>query len=340
MHEVVKRLKTIIDKHDEKFDDLSFQMSRCTEISLHEESSRLINNTSTTSISSVAENDLNEIINDIAMKINEITRKTNDEICQLFYFLNYLNNYSVNTKEILDRLLKNKDNPGSSFLLGYFNYLGVETSKNEEKAFNLFVDAAEKDHLLAQYYVGKCYEFGIGTDKNEDLAFKYFEKFINEVYSTGQYPDIDTKKGLRLAVHWYERAVHNGSAIAMCNRGLLYLNENSVENDQKAFELFKKSDKRRYLGGSVMLGYCYYYGIGTDPDVQKAFKLYQESAKLGHDIAQYNLAFMYERGGKGVKKDVNQAIEWYEKLAKQGNQDAQNRLDKLNEKVNNSCKII
>ncbi|GBC06909.1 hypothetical protein RclHR1_07130008 [Rhizophagus clarus] len=326
IHEVVERLKIIIDKQDE----IIGEAPSCDKIPSHEE---------------INKEDLNEIINDIVIKIDEITGKTNEESRQLFYFLNYLNIYNINTKEILIWLLNNQNNPNSMFLLGYFNYLGVETRKNEEKAFHLFVNAANEGHLLAQYYVGKCYESGIGTEKNENLAFKYFENFIRKDYSTGrlkvgQNLDIDTKKGLKLAVHWYKRAMDNGSVIAMCNLGILYLIEYSINEHylEEAFKLFKNSAKG-YPGGMVMLGYCYYYGIGTEPDVQKAFNLYQELAELGNDIAQYNLAFMYIRG-KGVKRDVNQAIELYEKLAKQGNRDAQHQLEMLNEKENYSCKII
>jgi TPR repeat protein len=68
--------------------------------------------------------------------------------------------------------------------------------------------------------------------------------------------------------------------------------------------------------GTSNLGWCYYKGIGTDVDKQKAFELYQKAANLGNDTAQYNIANMYEYG-IGVKKDIDQAIYWYEKSAEQ-----------------------
>ncbi|CAB4379547.1 unnamed protein product [Rhizophagus irregularis] len=67
MHEVVKRLKTIIDKQSEN--DLPFQISKlniCAEKSLNGESSLQINNIPATTISSVTERDLFKImINDM-----------------------------------------------------------------------------------------------------------------------------------------------------------------------------------------------------------------------------------------------------------------------------------
>ena len=57
----------------------------------------------------------------------------------------------------------------SIFLLGYFYYNGIGMNKNFEEAFYLFVNASEKNHVLAQYYIGLCYESGNGTVKNEKL---------------------------------------------------------------------------------------------------------------------------------------------------------------------------
>ncbi|UZO03576.1 uncharacterized protein OCT59_023980 [Rhizophagus irregularis] len=343
MNEVVKRLKTIVYQRNENIDNITYQISNANSTSLNEES--LINHTLT---NSTVDEDLCEIVNDILMKICEITNEGKE---QPYLFLDYLNNFDINVEEIRKKILNNQNNPNFIFLLGYFSYLGIETIKNDEKAFRLFINASEQDHLLAQYYVGKCYEFGIGTVKDEKLAFKYLEKFINRDYSTGQLKIIqyydketDIKKDFRIAFHWYEEAARNGNVIAMRNLGLLYLNGNVIDKDyQKAFELFRKSADGEYLGEIIMLGYCYYYGIGTKVNFKNAFQLFKESANLGHKIAQCNLAFMYEIG-KGVKKNINQAIYWYEKSAEQGNLIAQFQLDKFEKikkkKENSSWKII
>ena len=74
--------------------------------------------------------------------------------------IDYFSNYITNSKEIYNWLSNNQDNLNSIFLLGYFNYQRIKTSKNNEKAFNLFINASEKDHILAQRYVGICYRNG------------------------------------------------------------------------------------------------------------------------------------------------------------------------------------
>ncbi|CAB4438305.1 unnamed protein product [Rhizophagus irregularis] len=90
--------------------------------------------------------------------------------------LDYLNNHNVNSKEIYNWSLNNQNNSESIFLLGYFNYLGIETIGDLEKAFNLFINASKQDHTLAQYFVGECYEFGNGITKNEKLALNIMKK--------------------------------------------------------------------------------------------------------------------------------------------------------------------
>ncbi|CAB4438303.1 unnamed protein product [Rhizophagus irregularis] len=83
--------------------------------------------------------------------------------------LDYLDNHIINSKEIYNRLLSNRNTLESIFFLGYFNYTEIETTKDKEKAYNLFINASEKNYILAQYYVGECYRFGSGITKNQKL---------------------------------------------------------------------------------------------------------------------------------------------------------------------------
>ncbi len=55
---------------------------------------------------------------------------------------------------------------------------------------------------------------------------------------------------------------------------------------------------------------------------QKAFELLKPLAEQGNAAAQYNLAFMYERG-KWVYQDYTTAAKWYRKAADQGHANAQ-----------------
>ncbi|EXX54164.1 uncharacterized protein OCT59_024256 [Rhizophagus irregularis] len=250
--------------------------------------------------------------------------------------IEYFNNYNINSQEIYSWLLDNQNSSNSIFILGYFNYYGIVTSENNEKAFNLFINASQRNHIIAHLFVGYCYSYGYGTIKNEKLAFEYYEKVANENFSSGQLEmgyfyekgigvDIDYQK----AFYWYEKAANNDNIIAIYNLSRFYENGIVVEkNFNKAFDLYNKSAEGGYSDGIIMLGYCYSNGIGTKIDKKKAFELYHSAANLGDVIAQYNLALMYEEGN-GITKDIGKAIYWYEKSAKQGDLDAQDKYKSL-----------
>jgi TPR repeat protein len=277
-------------------------------------------------------------INDLIFKLNN---KGIEKEFEKQKIIEYLNNNNINSQEIYNWLLYNQNGSNAIFLLGYFNYYGIITSENEKKAFNLLIDATEKNHILAQYFVAFCYKDGYGTIKNEKLAFKYFEKVANKNYAMGQLEigvcfkyGIGINEDSKKAFYWYEKAANNGNIIAMCNLGIRYENGDEVEEDyNKAFVLFKQSAEGGYLDGIVMLGYCYSNGVGTKIDKQKAFELYQHAANLGDDVAQNNLAVMYEKGD-GITKDISKAIYWYEESAKQGYGLAKSNLKILENQYN------
>ncbi|GET03250.1 kinase-like domain-containing protein [Rhizophagus clarus] len=248
----------------------------------------------------------------------------------------YLNDHNINTHEFYNWLVNNQISTSSIFLFGCFNYYGIITSENSEKVFNLFINASEKNHALAQYFVGECYEYGYGTIKNEKLAFEYYEKAANNTYAIAQLNigyryrnGVGVEEDFKKAFYWYDKAANNGNITAMYNLGNCYRDGIGTKKDHnKAFELYQQSAERGYSSGIMTLGYCYSYGIGTKIDKQKAFGLYQDAANLGEEFAQYNLALMYENG-EGVTKDMDKAIYWYNKSANQGYEDAKNNLERL-----------
>jgi hypothetical protein len=273
-------------------------------------------------------------INDLIFKLNNKGRELEDQ-----QVIKYFKDNNINLQKFYNWLLNNQNSPNSIFILGYFNFYGIATSENNGKAFNLFINASEKNHILSQDFVGQCYSYGYGTTKDEKLAFEYYEKVANKNLPSGQVgigylyeKGIGIEKDPKKAFYWNEKAANNGNILALYNLGLCYKNGIGVEKDyNKAFELFKQSAEGGYSGGIMSLGKCYNKGIGTKIDEQKAFESYQNAANLGHGIAQYDLALMYE-DGNGIIKDIIKAIYWYKKSAKQGNVKAKKKLILLQKK--------
>ncbi|POG77710.1 kinase-like domain-containing protein, partial [Rhizophagus irregularis DAOM 181602=DAOM 197198] len=238
--------------------------------SLHGEVSQIIQNfdkMNTREIvpTSLTKENFNRIVNDTVNYIFRIINEGRESTLTKNnkYILDYFDN-NINSQEIYYLLLTNQDNLDSKFLLGYFNYLGIETIEDNKKAFDLFIDASEQGHILAQFYVGLCYQLGYGTVKDEKLAFKYYEKIANMNYAPG----------LLKIGYFYCKGI--GTSI----------------NYQKALELYQQAANLGNMMAQNNLGNMYYNGASVEKDYYKAIELYQQSAKLGNSVAQYNLANM------------------------------------------------
>ncbi|POG77709.1 kinase-like domain-containing protein [Rhizophagus irregularis DAOM 181602=DAOM 197198] len=200
INQIVERLKTIMTKtnismendqtilsfHSTLTEELNFNPTNTDTLlnvdnSLHGEMSQIIQNFDKmntreivpTSLTNENEKKLNKIVNDTVNYTFKIINegKESTHIKNNKDILDYFDN-NINSQEIYYLLLTNQNNLDSIFLLGYFNYLGIETVEDDKKAFDLFIDASEQGHILAQFYVGLCYEIGRGTVKDEKLAFK------------------------------------------------------------------------------------------------------------------------------------------------------------------------
>ncbi|POG63841.1 hypothetical protein GLOIN_2v522297 [Rhizophagus irregularis DAOM 181602=DAOM 197198] len=303
INQVVERLREIITKTNITTEN---NISASLNTDSHGEMSQIIQNFNKMNTKEIVpaniiiENDSFEIVNNIVNYIFKIvnvgkeftlTKSTRN-------ILDYFNNNNINSQEIYDWLLINQNNSDSMFLLGYFNYLGIETSEDNKKAFDLFINASEQGHILAQLYVGSCYQSGYGTTKDKELALKYYEKIANLGYASG----------LLKVGYCYDCGI--GTSV----------------NYQKAIELYQQAESLGNIVAQYNVGTMYLNGEGVDKDYNKAFELYQQAANSGNCNAQHGLGLIYEYG-MGIEKDINQAIYWYEKSAKQGYKKAQNALE-------------
>ena len=82
---------------------------------------------------------------------------------------------------------------------------------------------------------------------------------------------------------------------------------------QKNYELahfhFEKGDYTTHKGALFSLGYMYENGLGVKTDFQKAFTLYQNSAKLGNVLAQSRVGDIYKKGSY-IEKNMERAFYW------------------------------
>src|SRR5947207_15378250 len=114
----------------------------------------------------IFEGDLSIVINELVNLIfKELNEGKYEEIIKQ-HVLNYINNHKIISQEIYHWLLNNQNNSNSIYLLGYFNYYGIETDFNKPKAIKLYQKAAELENIVAQLVLANIYIHGKGIDKN------------------------------------------------------------------------------------------------------------------------------------------------------------------------------
>lgn len=153
-----------------------------------------------------------------------------------------------------------------------------------DKAFKLFMKAADLEYAPAMDSVGLYYEEGTATDKNLVEAIRYYKKAAELNYAPSLY-----------------------------NLGYCYENGKGVDvSNVEAFNNYKKASELGDSLATYSMAVCYELGKGVDINYEQAYKCYEFCANRGDAKAIYSLGNFYERG-LYVKQDFEEALRLYEK---------------------------
>jgi len=183
--------------------------------------------------------------------------------------------------------------------IGYAYAVGEGFEKNEKKAYDWNLKAAEEGDRYAMYNIGLAYLHGKGTKKDYTQAIKWFE--------------LANEKGV----------VGSSSQLAYCfSKGL------GVSADlKKAIEYYKRDIDQGYKEAYAGLGWVY----EKNENYLEALKMYQQVGGKSQGWAEMRIAGMYEKG-KGVSKNHFDAVNWYKKAASHGSAYAMNKMGWFYEK--------
>ncbi|GES90997.1 kinase-like domain-containing protein [Rhizophagus clarus] len=200
----------------------------------------------------IFEGDLSIVIDEL---VNLIFKKLNKKLNEIIL------------QEIYEHLLNNNSNSNSNYLLGYFNYNGIEIDINKQKAIELYQKAAGLGNKVAQLNLAEIY-----IDKNDNLAFVLSKKLAEDEYACGIH---------NLGWCYYE---------GIGTDGCVYEKGFGTNIDkQKAFELYLMAANLGYEYAQYNLAKMYEDGDWVQKDIDQAIYWYNKSAEQGHQTAQDNL---------------------------------------------------
>jgi TPR repeat protein len=118
---------------------------------------------------------------------------------------------------------------------------GRGAKHSDQKAFALYMKAAEKRHPEGMSVVGTCYIYGVGTAKNSAKGIEWLTKAANTGYSSASaelgdlYADGGfVKKNTQLAAKWHLRAAEEGHPQSQLYMGKAFMDGNGVTQDNAA----------------------------------------------------------------------------------------------------------
>ena len=121
-------------------------------------------------------------------------------------------------------------------------------------------------------------------------------------------PDVETLTTLR-------QQAEKGDASAAFKLALHYLKEPTTGAGEAFFWASKAAVN--HAEGAALLGVCYYEGIGTEQDYQKAAESFENARRQGDTRVLNALAHMYAEG-EGVQQDSGKAMQLAERAVELG----------------------
>lgn len=199
------------------------------------------------------------------------------EILASEYLLELLNNKAVDEKEILEYIKfgVEKGLPDSIYYYGLAYIYGIGLEINREKAFELFIKAANEGSEKAMLKLGNCYKHGIYVKEN-----------------------------IKLSLFWYEEAAKKESVEAYLNIIEIYENGIGMEIDEvKALQYAYRLRDVNLIEGDMKLIYYNAKGIGVEPSEKMAREYLKELLILDEGKYYNILGELSEEELLGNKKE-------------------------------------
>lgn len=206
--------------------------------------------------------------------------------------------------------------------LAYMYGEGLCVSKDDKKAFQLFLRAAETGDAVAQYDVGVMLKTGKGTEQDYEKAFEWFLKAATQGYVDAQIEvglaymhGLGTKENLHTAIIWFENAAVKNNPDAMFWMAKCY---GKWGVHRKVAKHLRSAADLGHAEACDDLGLCYLNGIGgVEEDAETAVEWFRKAANRGYADGMFHLGKCYY-SGNGVNTDAAEAFKWFQVASDNG----------------------
>ena len=249
-----------------------------------------------------------------------------------------------------ERAVQDNNYPFAAYALGCLYLRGQGVERDEERALELFLTAAEHEkqaNAYAMYELGRMHRKGVGTEIDETMA-DHWDKMAYNAFVSIEKARPDDKLQYRLgymALHgigtdpspetayfYWKKAVKLQNKDALYALGKLCLDPAFPGFSPQEGEryLWESWSKHKNLQAAYLLGKAYAQGTVLLRNMEKALELLNTVAETGNPYAQYLLGKIYY-WGNGVEQDREKGLEYIRQAAEQGLPWAVRLLDRLSQ---------
>lgn len=249
-----------------------------------------------------------------------------------------------------ERAVQYNSYPFAAYALGCLYLRGQGVERDEERALELFLTAAEhkkQPNAYAMYELGKMYRKGIGTETDPNEA-EHWDKRAYHAFVSLEKARPDDKLQYRLgymALHgigtdpspetayfYWKKAVRLKNKDALYALGKLCLDPafSGFSSQEGERYLWESWEKHQNLQAAYLLGKSYAQGTVLPQNMEKALELLNTVAGTGNPYAQYLLGKIYY-WGNGVEQDREKGLEYIRQAAEQGHPWAVQFLERLSQ---------
>ncbi|MDZ4833483.1 MAG: protein kinase [Candidatus Melainabacteria bacterium] len=211
-------------------------------------------------------------------------------------------------------------------------FYGIDFPENQDRAFEWFSKAANKNCAEAQFFLGEIFTgdeivaYDIETalkwyEQSAQSGFKWSQLALFDIYRNGadlSVPDVEK------SLFWGRKAGEQGSVVAQLTLGRMFFEGDLVERNpvEAAFWLHLAAD--RDDESKQLLAVLYLHGQGVEKNIAKSAELLRSLARKGDTDAMVQLAIVLSEMFRPPHDEIHS---WLIQAAELGNRQAREILE-------------